>query len=64
MQGDLKNGYNNVESEGVLIRIKDSGKLDDTLAFSHALLLTEAYVGMGNGTSLTTSPFRCVEGVH
>ena len=60
MQGDLKNGYNNVESEGVLIRIKDSGKLDDTLAFSYALLLTEAYVGMGNGTSLTTSPFRCV----
>ena len=66
MQGDLKNGYNEVECEGVLVNIKDdSGKLDDTtLAFSHALLLPEAHVGVGNGTSLTTAPCRCAEGVH
>ena len=64
MQSDLRNGYNDVMREGVLVNIKDSGKLDDTLAFSHALLLPEAYVGMGNGTSLATAPFRCAEGVH
>ena len=50
--------------EGVLVNIKNSGKLDDTLAFSHVLLLPEAYVGIGNGTGLATAPFRCVEGVH
>ena len=55
MQGDLSNGYNEVLQEGVIVNIKDSGKLDDTLAFSHALLLPEAYVGMGNGTSLITA---------
>ena len=49
---------------GVLVNIKDSGKLDDTLAFSHALLLPEAYVGTDNSTGLTTAPFRCAEGVH
>ena len=30
---------NEVEREGVLVNSNDSGKLDDTLAFSHALLL-------------------------
>ena len=34
MQSDLMNGYNDVMREGVLVNIKDSGKLDDTLAFS------------------------------
>ena len=61
--GDLRNENNDVMQEGVFVNIKDSGKLDDTLAYSHALLLPEAYVGMGNGTSLTTAPFRCAEGV-
>lgn len=56
IQGDINNGYNEVAREGVLASIRESEKLDDTLAFSHALLLPEVYVCMDNvGTSLITA---------
>ena len=49
-----------------LVNIKDWSKLDGTLDFlRHALLApTSSYVGMCDGTSLTTAPFRCDEGVY
>ena len=43
---------------------KKSGKLDDTVAFMHALLEPLAYVGMGKGTELITASFRVAEGTH
>ncbi|EJK70875.1 hypothetical protein THAOC_07730, partial [Thalassiosira oceanica] len=64
IQGDIKNGYNEVARESVLNAIRSAGTLGDTLAFSHALLEPEAYVGMGSGTGLFTAPFKMVEGVH
>ena len=64
IQGDIKNGYNELCRESVLEAIKESGKLDSPLAFSHDLMLPEAYVGMGSGTRLVKAPFRCAEGMH
>ena len=39
-----------------------TGKLNDTLVFSQALLEPMAYVGMGSGTGLATAPFLREEG--
>ena len=44
--------------------IRESEKLDDTLAFCHVLMSPKAYVGMGSGTGLIDVPFGCHEGVH
>ena len=64
IQGDIKNGYNEVQRESILREVKGSGKLDDTVAFMQALLEPSAYVGMGKGTNLITAPFRVAEGTH
>ena len=64
IQGGIRNGYNEMKSECVLFSIRDSEKLDSTIAFSHALMLQAAYVGMGNGTQLVKSLFWCEEGVQ
>ena len=64
IQGDIKNGYNEISRKSVLDAIRGSGQLDDTLVFSQALLEVDAYVGMGSGTSLHTTPFTMNEGMH
>jgi len=64
IQGDIKNGYNEISRKSVLDAIRGSGQLDDTLVFSQALLDVNAYVGMGSGTSLHTTPFTMNEGMH
>ena len=67
IQGDIKNGYNEVQRERMLQEVKRSGKLDDTVAFMQALLEPSAYIGMGKvgkGTDLTTALFRVAEGTH
>ena len=64
IQGDIKNGFNEVQRETMLQEAKKSGKLNDTVAFMHALLEPSAYVGMGKGTELMTAPFRVAEGTH
>ena len=64
IQGDIKNGYNEVQRESMLQEAKSSGKLDNTVVFMHALLDPHAYVGMGKGTKLTTAPFKMSEGTH
>ena len=38
IQGDISNGYNEIEREGVIAAIHQQNTLDNTLAFSHALL--------------------------
>ena len=48
----------------VLDGIRSYDCLSNTLAFSHVLMEPAAYAGMGGGTSLTTSPFRCNEGIR
>ena len=58
----ISNGYNEIEREGVLTAIRKEDTLDNTLAFSHALLEPVAYVGMGNGTRLLTTQFLSREG--
>jgi len=60
----ISNGYNEIEREGVLTAIRKEDTLDNTLAFSHALLGPVAYVDMGNRTRLLTAPFISREGVQ
>ena len=64
IQGDIKNGYNEVSRASVLDEIRSHASLSNTLAFSHALMEPAAYVGMGGGCQLITAPFKCKEGVH
>ena len=64
LKGDLRNGYNEGERAGVIDGIREEETLHGTLAFKHALLAPEAYIGMGNGTALVTAPFRCCEGTQ
>ena len=64
IQGDIKNGFNEVQRETMLQETKTCGKLDDTVVFMQTLLEPHAYVGMGKGTSLTTAPFKMSEGTH
>ena len=64
IQCNLKNGYNEISREGVLNAMRDTGKLDDTLAFSQALLEPRVYIGMGSGTVLSKAPFFHEEEVH
>lgn len=62
--GDISNGYNEVAQERVLHSIRESEKLDDTIVFSHALLLHKTYISMCNDNLLITAPFLCVEDVQ
>ena len=64
IQGDIKNGYNEVTMESVLQSIQDTGTSDSTPAFSHTLMHQAAYVGMGSCKQLIEAPFKCAEGVH
>ena len=64
IQGDVTNGYNEITREAVLNSIRDTGRLNNTLPFSHTRMHLQAYVGMGSGTQLTKAPFKCAEGVH
>ncbi|KAL7526851.1 hypothetical protein ACHAWF_001937, partial [Thalassiosira exigua] len=48
----------------ILEGLAENESLCPTLAFQHALLAPEAYVGMGSGTGLVTAPFACDEGAH
>ena len=63
IQGDISNGYNEIKRERVITAIRKQNTLDDTLAFTHALLEPDAYEGMGNGTRLLNAPFLSREGV-
>ena len=38
IQGDIKNGYNEVKKESVMKETKGCGKLDNTVAFMQTLL--------------------------
>ena len=64
IQGDIKNGYNEVERASVVDEVRSHDCLSNTLAFTHALLEPAAYVGMGGGCGMITAPFKCEEGVH
>ena len=65
IQGGITNNrYNEIEREGVLMEIHEEHTLDDTLAFSHAMLEPVAYVCMGNGTCLIKAPLFSREEVH
>ena len=44
IQGDIKNGYNEVEKESVMKEMKGCGKLDNTVAFMQTLLGPSAYL--------------------
>ena len=55
IQGKFKNGYNEIMREEALNSIRDTGRLDDTLVFIHALMHPKAYVSMGSGTHLHSS---------
>ena len=58
IKGDIKNGYNEVKRESVLMAIRKSGEL----VFMHALMEPTAYIGLGAGKKLTTAPFDYAEG--
>ena len=64
IQGDISNGYNEIEHEGVLTAIRKEDALNNTLSFSHTLLEPVAYVGMGNGSRLLNAPFISRESVQ
>ncbi len=56
-QEDLKKGYNKIKCDSILNAMNKEESLTMTLAFTHALLNPEAYVGMGSSTSLIMVPF-------
>jgi len=64
IQSNISNEYNGIECKGVLMAIQEEDTLDDTLAFSHAPLEPNAYVGMGNVTCLLNVSFMSKEGVQ
>ncbi|EJK64395.1 hypothetical protein THAOC_14871, partial [Thalassiosira oceanica] len=64
IQGDLKNGYNEVKRESVLASVRERPELHDTLAYFFKLLEPKSYVGMGSGTNVSSAPFRIEEGVQ
>ena len=61
IQGDTKNGYNEILRECVLSYMRESEKNDGTRVFSGTLMLPAAYVGMGNVTQPVKAPLRCEE---
>jgi len=62
IQGDIKNGFNEVKRESILGAMKEAPGLTSTLAFAHMILEPRTYIGMGSGTNLVTAPFRSEEG--
>ena len=64
IEGDIKNGYNEVEKENVMREVKGCGQLDDTFELMQTLLELCAYVGMGKGTNLVIALFIMEEGVQ
>jgi hypothetical protein len=64
IQGDLKNGYNEVPHKSIMCALRDAEKFSDILMFSHALLCHSSYVRMGSGMRLTNAPFRIDEDVQ
>ena len=64
IKGDIKNGYNEVIRENVLKAMRESGKLGHTMACMNAIMKPKGYIGLGSGTRLTTSPFKCYKGQH
>jgi hypothetical protein len=64
IQGDLKNGYNEVSRKNIMRALQEAEKFGDMLMFSHALLCHSSYFGMGSGLHLTNAPFRIDEGVQ
>jgi hypothetical protein len=64
IQGDLKNGYNEVSCESIMRALQEAEKLGDILMFSHALLCHSSCVGMGSGMRLTNASFRIDEGIQ
>ncbi|EJK69331.1 hypothetical protein THAOC_09421, partial [Thalassiosira oceanica] len=64
IQGDLKNGYNEVKRESILASVREYPDLHDTLVYLFRLLEPRSYVGMGSGTNVSTAPFRIEEGVQ
>ncbi len=64
IQGDLKNGYNEVSRKSIMRALREAEKFSDILMFSHALLCHSSYVRMGSGLLLTNTPFRIDKGVQ
>ena len=64
IQGDIKNGYNEVCRESIMSALKSHSCLSSTVVFIQTILEPKGYIGMGHGTELTEAPFRCEEGVH
>ena len=62
IQGDIRNGFNEVECESIPGAMKDTPGLSCSLAFSHALLEPRTYIGMGSGTNIVMAPFHSKEG--
>ena len=48
IQGDIANGYKKISREGVLTAIKAHASIGNTVAFSQALIVPLAYIGIGN----------------
>ena len=46
IQGDIQNGYNEVQKESVMEEMKMCGKLDETVVFMQVSLEPSAYIGM------------------
>ncbi len=63
IQGDLKNGYNEVSRKSIMHALREAEKFSDILMFSYALLCHFSYIRMGSGLHLTNTPFRIDEGV-
>jgi hypothetical protein len=64
IQGDLKNGYNEVSRKSIMHALQEAEKFGGVLMFSHVLLCHSSYVGMGSGLRLTNAPFIIDEGVR
>ncbi len=64
IQGDLKNGYNEVSRKSKMCAILEEENFGDKLMFSHALLCHFSYVEMGSGLRLTNAPFKIDQSVQ
>ena len=62
IKGDIKNGYNEASREHCLRIMKETGKLNHILAFSHALLNPVSYIGIGSGARVIDAGFKSCEG--
>ena len=62
VQGDINNGFNEIQRESIMTAMKGEAGLSRTLAFSHTLMDPITYIGMGSGTNVVTASFRLEEG--